>query len=207
MKLRAPKLLALTLTCLLAALVLNGGSVRAAETPAPTAAQAAGPASADAAGGSKRGGKRNVPGDGSTKAARAKKPKDLSFPLPPGESANGFKLPQLGMAGELLSQMMAAKITRLDNEHVEMHETNIDLYHPDGKEDFHVVLPDSIFNLKTNVITSDHSVTVRTQDFELTGERMEFNTVDRTGELQGHVHMVIHNFKQVAGVIPTTPAP
>ncbi len=83
----------------------------------------------------------------------------------------------------------------------------IHLNHPDGSEDFHVQLPDSIFNLKTNIITSDHPVTVRTADFELTGERMEFNTVDRTGELKGIVHMVIHNFKQVAGVVPTTPAP
>ena len=102
---------------------------------------------------------------------------------------------------------MSTKITRLDNERVEMHGTEIDMNHPDGKEDFHVELPDSIFNLKTNIITSDHAVTVRTADFELTGERMQFNTVDRTGELQGHVHMVIHNFKQVAGVIPSTPAP
>ena len=125
----------------------------------------------------------------------------------PGDTGHDFTMPQLGAAGEILSKLMSTKITRLDNEHVEMHGTQIDMNHPDGKSDFHVVLPDSIFNLKTNVISSDHAVTVRTDDFELTGERMEFNTVDRTGELQGHVHMVIHNFKQVAGVIPTTPAP
>ncbi len=204
MKPRATRLLALLLTCLPVASLLQGEPAWAADTPTPTPGQSSSPAPTDAP---KRGAKRNAPADSTPKPPRVKKAKEFSFPLPPGESANGAKIPQLGMAGELLSQMMAAKITRLDNERVEMHETKIDLYHPDGKEDFHVVLPDSIFNLKTNVISSDHPVIIRTQDFELTGERMEFNTVDRTGELQGHVHMVIHNFKQVAGVIPTTPAP
>ncbi len=136
-----------------------------------------------------------------------RKAKEFSFPLPIGETAHGFNLPQLGATGQLLSQLIAVKVTHLDNEHVEMHDALIHLNHPDGSEDFHVQLPDSIFNLKTNIITSDHPVTVRTADFELTGERMEFNTVDRTGELKGIVHMVIHNFKQVAGVVPTTPAP
>ena len=93
--------------------------------------------------------RRGKTGGKTPKPPKVNKPKEFSFPLPIGEAANTFKLPQLGTAGELLSQLMSAKVTRIDNEHVEMHETKIDLYHPDGKEDFHVVLPDSIFNLKT----------------------------------------------------------
>ena len=204
MKPRLPELLALLLTCgvvafwtppRVAAQVSDTPPPLGVPTPAPTPEATATPPPP-----APRGKGKN------SKPPKVAKPKEFAFPLPTGESANTFKLPQMGMAGELLSQLMSAKITRLDNEHVEMHETKIDLYHPDGKEDFHVVLPDSIFNLKTQIIASDHPVTVRTDDFELTGERMQFNTVDRTGELQGHVHMVIHNFKQVAGVIPTAPS-
>jgi hypothetical protein len=36
---------------------------------------------------------------------------------------------------------------------------------------------------------------------------MEFNTVDRTGKLLGHVSMHIHNLKQVAAVPDATPTP
>lgn len=125
--------------------------------------------------------------------------KEIPFPLPINEIARAVKIPQTGLAGELVSQLMAAKIKRIDADHVEMESMNIDLYQADGKSDFHIVVPTSVFNLKTRIIHSDNPVTVRTQDFELTGERMEFDTVERTGKLMGKVQMKIHNLKQVAG--------
>lgn len=125
--------------------------------------------------------------------------KEIPFPLPINEIARAVKIPQTGLAGELVSQLMAAKIKRIDDDHVEMESMNIDLYQPDGKSDFHIVVPTSVFNLKTRIIRSDNPVTIRTQDFELTGERMEFDTVERTGKLMGKVQMRIHNLKQVAG--------
>ncbi len=202
MKPRAPELLALLLTCL----SLAGAGAQISDTPPPLGVATPTPSLEVAT-------TLPPPADGEPKGkgkkaklAKIRQPKEIPFPLPVGTSGHGIKIPQMDVAGQLLQMVRSTKITRLDNEHVEMHETNIDLFHPDGKEDFHVVLPDSILNLKTQIITSDHPVTVRTEDFELTGERMQFNTVDRTGELQGHVHMVIRNFKQVAGVIPTAPA-
>jgi hypothetical protein len=128
-----------------------------------------------------------------------KKPRPLQFPLGVSDSAKKLKIPETDRAGALLSLLMAAKATRVDDEHVQMSEMNLDLYHPDGKEDFHIIMPTSIFNLKTRIISSDDPVTVRTQDFELTGEKMEFNTVERTGKLMGKVRMLVHNLKQVAG--------
>ena len=204
MKPRAPKLLGIMLTCLSVGVLLKDGPARAADTPAPVSGPSASPAPTDPA---KRGDKSSTSPDRTPKPTRVKKPKELAFPLPINEKANGFKIPQYDRTGILLSLLDSLTITRKDNEHVEMQGTHIALNHPDGKEDFHVELPDAILDLKTNIITSDHPVTVRTADFELTGERMQFNTVERTGELQGHVHMVIHNFKQVAGVVPSTPAP
>ena len=133
------------------------------------------------------------------KLPKVKKIKPIPFPLPLGESGKVLTIPETSVTGQLLSQIMALKATRISNELVQMHEMKMDLYHPDGKEDFHIILPTSVFNLETHIITSDAPVTVQTQDFELTGDRMEFNTVDRTGQLMGNVHMVIHNLKQVAG--------
>ena len=127
-----------------------------------------------------------------------KKPKPIQFPLGVSDSAKKLKIPETDRAGALLSLLMAAKATRVDDEHVQMSEMNLDLYHPDGKEDFHIIMPTSIFNLRTRIISSEDPVTVRTQDFELTGEKMEFNTVERTGKLMGKVRMLVHNLKQVA---------
>ena len=220
MKPRAPKLLVILLTCLSASFPLTGAPVPAEDTPPPSVDDtppplgsstppppARSPAAKSAATVPPvRGTKRNEAVGSTPKPKRVRPIKEIPFPLPIKDTAHNFKLPQIGATGELLSKLMATKITRLDDEHVEMHEANIDLNHPDGKSDFHVILPDSIFNLKTHIISSEHPVTVQTEDFELTGESMEFNTVDRTGELKGHVHMVIHNFKQVAGVIPAAPA-
>ena len=151
--------------------------------------------------------KKALDSDDSKPTPRAKKLKEIPFPLMPGDDANKLKIPEMSTGGNLLSQLMAAKATRLDNEHVRMHEMNLDLYHPDGKEDFHIIMPTSVFNLHTRIITSDDPVTVRTQDFELTGEKMEFNTVDRTGKLIGKVRMLIHNLKQVAGQAEPSPKP
>ena len=136
-----------------------------------------------------------------------KKIKPITLPLIKDEPALGLRIPELSPAGQLLSQLMAAKATRIDDEHVQMQEMKIDLYHPDGKEDFHVTMPTSIFNLTTRIITSEDPVVVQTQDFELTGEKMEFNTVERTGKLIGKVRMIIHNLKQVAGGPDPTPKP
>ena len=201
MKPRAPELLALLLTCL----SLAGALAQVSDTPPPLGVPTPNP-SPEVATTPPPSAEALPTGKGKkAKVARIRQAKEIPFPLPVGNSGHGIKIPQVDVAGQLLQMLQSAKITRLDNEHVEMHQTNIDLFHPDGKEDFHVVLPDSILDLKTQIITSDHPVTVRTDDFELTGERMQFNTVDRTGELQGHVHMVIRNFKQVAGVIPAAP--
>ena len=156
-------------------------------------------------------GKTNKTGKKSPNASvgtpAAKEPKPIPFPLPQGEDANKIRIPETGPDGRLLSQLMALKATRIDNEHVRMNEMNLDLFHPDGKEDFHIIMPTSIFNLKTRIITSQDPVTVHTQDFDLTGEKMEFNTVDRTGRLIGKVRMLVHNLKQVAGGSDTAPKP
>jgi hypothetical protein len=135
----------------------------------------------------------------SAKGANKPLSKDIPIPLPIGDVAKMIKIPQTGTAGELLSQLMAVQMKRIDETHVEMQEMKIDLYQPDGKTDFHIEIPTSVFDLKTRLIHSENPVVVRTQDFELTGEKMEFDTVERSGKLLGRVHMRIHDLKKAAG--------
>ena len=93
---------------------------------------------------------------------------------------------------------MAQKATRLDDDRVKLEGTHFDFNQPDGKQDFHIVMPASILNLKTHMVTSDDPVEISTQEFALTGEKMEFNTLEREGRLIGRVRMVVHNLKQLA---------
>ena len=131
--------------------------------------------------------------------AKGKGGGSIPLPLIPGKPAENIRIPDLDVTGKVLSLLMAAKATRLDDDHLKMEGMHMDFNKPDGKEDFHVDMPASVFNLKTHIISSDDPVTIKTQDFELTGEKMEFNTVEREGRLVGSVRMVIHNLKQLSG--------
>ncbi len=161
-----------------------------------------------------------APGDGATPApaskgeARKKKDRDgataktppaavkgggsIQIPLPQGKPGLNVRVPDTDAAGKLLSLLMAQKATRLDDDRVKLEGMHMDFNQPDGKQDFHVAMPASILNLKTHFITSDDPVTISTQEFALTGEKMEFNTLEREGRLIGSVRMVIHNLKQLA---------
>ena len=219
MKPRASNLLlAVLLLCLLAA--MGGPSISraaldspVAETPLPLDATSPSPSSAVSASpaasakpgkGAKPGKQPKVKDPNATPKPR-KPPKEIPFVLPIGNDATHIVIPENSSTGTLLMNLMALKASRVTNELVQMNETNIDVNHADGSEDFHIALPACVFNLKTHIINSDNPVTVRTPDFELTGEKMEFDTVDRTGKLLGHVHMHIHNLKQIAGP-PQTPS-
>ena len=211
-------LLAVLLPCLLALGVGVPTPSAADDTPPPlgTSPTPAAPAASPAASASpsagakpgKSGKKPKVKDPNATpRPPKPKKVKDLNFPLTKGDTATNIVLPENSSTGVLLMNLMALKATRVSNELVQMNQTNIDLNHPDGSEDFHIALPACVFNLQTHIINSENPVTVRTKDFELTGEKMEFDTVERTGKLIGHVHMTIHNLKQIAGPPQATPPP
>lgn len=147
-------------------------------------------------------GKKKRKSDGSTATPTPTGTKgdgSIPLPLPIGKPGVNIRIPDMDSTGKLLSLLMAQKATPLDNDRIKMEGMHMDFNKPDGKQDFHIVMPASIFNQKTHLITSDEPVTVRTQDFELTGEKMEFNTVEREGKLIGNVRMIIHNLKQMTG--------
>ena len=156
-------------------------------------------ASASAAPGDKKRKKGENPSASPAPSAPAGKGEGtFQIPLPPGKPGLNVRVPDTDAAGKLLSLLMAQKATRLDDDRVKLEGTHFDFNQPDGKQDFHIVMPASILNLKTHLVTSDDPVEISTQEFALTGEKMEFNTLEREGRLLGSVRMVIHNLKQLA---------
>lgn len=127
------------------------------------------------------------------------KPLSFEIPLSVGDAATKVKIPEYSPdTGKLVSQLMALSVKRLDNRYFQLDEATIDLNKPDGRSDFRIALPVSIFDTQTRLISSQQPVTIATADFLLQGERMVFDTGARSGQFRGWVYMKIYDSKQAA---------
>ncbi len=116
----------------------------------------------------------------------------FEMPVPVGMPVNGLKVPQYDQDGKLLMLFEAATATKVNEEVVEMDSLKLEALDSEGQKIF-VELPQAVFNLKTNLLTGDKTATIRREDFEITGDSIEFNTQTRFGILRGNVKMVISN--------------
>ena len=119
-------------------------------------------------------------------------PERFEMPVPVGMPVNGLKVPQYDQDGKLLMLFEAATATKVNEEVVEMDSLKLESLDSEGQKIF-VELPQAVFNLKTNLLTGDKTATIRREDFEITGDSIEFNTQTRFGILRGNVKMVITN--------------
>ena len=58
----------------------------------------------------------------------------------------------------------------------------------------------SVFNLKTQVLNSSERTTVKRADFEITGDKMQFEMLTRKGTLEGNVKMVVRGKSRAPGM-------
>ena len=134
------------------------------------------------------------------KEKAAKEPPKLSFPVPIGHDSKGLKLPTFWPDGSTLKMVFNIGTgTRIDEENVNMQDTSVQTYKEDGSPEMDIALPVSRFNLKTRVISTQQRVVITREDFELTGNTMEFNTETRAGTLGGGVKMTIYNLDAETG--------
>ncbi len=125
------------------------------------------------------------------KKKAAKEPAKLAFPVPIGHDSKGLKLPSFGPDGKLKMVFNIGVGTRVDEENVNMQDTQVQTFGEDGSREMDIDLPTSSFNLKTRVISTKQRVVITRDDFELSGNTMEFDTETRAGRLGGGVKMVI----------------
>ena len=125
------------------------------------------------------------------KEKTAKVPPKLAFPVPIGHDSKGLKLPSFGPDGKLKMVFNIGVGTRVDEENVNMQDTQVQTFREDGSREMDIDLPASSFNLKTRVISTKQRVLITRDDFELSGNTMEFNTETRAGRLGGGVKMII----------------
>lgn len=129
----------------------------------------------------------------------AKKPSRLraeegikDVPITAGHDAKGLVLPDFDRAGRLRGKLSAGLTRRLDEQNIEFQSVKFITFLPETeKSDLEISMSTSVFNLKTQVLTSNVPSTVKRADFEVTGDTMKFEMVSRQGTLEGNVKMIV----------------
>jgi len=133
---------------------------------------------------------------------KKKTPSESKFtvPIPVGHDAKGIRLPSFDRDGKLQMMFSIQLARRVDENHLNMEGTFLETYSSkDGSPDLSVQMKTSVLDLDTRIVTSNDPATVRRQDFEVTGDKMEFNTKTHAGHFTGNVRMTIYNLNQSAG--------
>jgi hypothetical protein len=127
------------------------------------------------------------------KKARPKPEEGVTnVPIVAGHDAKGLVLPDFDLKGNLRGKLEAGVTRRLDEEHIEFKGVKFTTFQPETeKPDLQIIMTSSVFNLKTQVLNSTERTTVKRSDFEITGDKMQFEMLTRKGTLDGNVKMVV----------------
>ena len=113
-------------------------------------------------------------------------------PIPQGHDARGLVLPDFDKEGRLRGKLQAGVTRRLDDENIEFQGVKFTTFIPETeKPNLEISVDKAVFNLKTQVLTSNVRSTVKREDFEVGGDTMRFEMVTRQGTLEGNVKMVV----------------
>jgi len=138
--------------------------------------------------------------DGADKKKKKGKPdgpkKPVDVPVEKGHDSFQMFIPYFDGVGKRQMNFRIGVASRLDDNHIKMKDLQIETFDEEGKHEMGIDLPTSVLNTETSIITTDQHVTIRRDDFELTGETMVFNTVTKQGGLGGNVRMLIYNLKE-----------
>lgn len=123
-----------------------------------------------------------------------------NVPIVPGHDARGLVLPEFDLHGRLRGKLEAGVTRRLDDEHVEFRSVKFTTFIPESETpDLQFIMSTSVFNLKTQVLNSSERTIVKRSDFEITGDKMQFEMLTRKGTLNGNVKMVVHGKARTPG--------
>lgn len=130
---------------------------------------------------------------GGDKKKKEKGKEPMPFPLPIGHGGKGLRIPYLDGNAQKSMQFVIGTAERVEEDIVKMSNLKIEMLAQDDEPEMTINLPNSTMNLVTRVITAEKAVKIKRDDFELSGDRMVFNTVSKQGTLEGNVRMLIYN--------------
>jgi lipopolysaccharide export system protein LptC len=119
-------------------------------------------------------------------------PVPIDIPIPVGEPVSGIKIPQYDETGKLSMTLLAGKARKLDDRKVEFENLKISFTDKEGKEIL-VEIPHALLDTQTKVLSADSKTVITREDFDIGGEKAEFDTVSRTGRFKGRVRASFRN--------------
>jgi len=128
---------------------------------------------------------------GSTPPAKGKGEK-IDIPVPVGEPVKGIKIPQYDEQGKLTMSLTAGTARKLDERRVELEKLKVQFTDKEDKE-IVVEIPHSILDLESKILVADTKTVISRDDFDITGEKAEFDTFTRTGSFKGKVRASFRN--------------
>ncbi len=115
-----------------------------------------------------------------------------------GQDANGLRFPVFE-GGSLQMYFMIDSAKRVDNDHLQMANAQIQTYNSRKEPELKINLLSALLDLNTRVVTSDRPVTISRSDFQLSGQGAVYDTVSGEGKLTGKVRMLIFDGDKMAG--------
>ena len=121
-------------------------------------------------------------------------------PITEGHDAKGLVLPDFDKEGRLRGKLQAGVTRRLDEQNIEFQGVKFTTFIPETeKPNLEISVDKAVFNLKTQVLTSNVRSTVKRADFEVSGDTMRFEMVTRQSTLEGNVKMIVRGQARAPG--------
>jgi hypothetical protein len=150
---------------------------------------------------------KKTPKPQATVAPKKERPKPeegvRNVPIVIGHDAKGLVLPDFDLLGRMRGKLEAGVTRRLDDQNIEFDGVKFTTFVPDTQmPDLQILMKTSVFNLKTQVLTSQVRSTVKRSDFEIAGDTMKFEMLTRQGTLAGNVKMIVRGKGRTPGNAP-----
>ncbi len=129
--------------------------------------------------------------------------------IPEGFVNRDVVIPSFDEEGKKTSELQAATLTRIDEEHLQAVQVTIDLLADDPAQNVRVDLPSALFNLNDRILRSGERSTVTRNDLETSGDTLVFDSKTSIGSMTGRVRTLIFDTSAVSNETtpPTQPAP
>ncbi len=115
--------------------------------------------------------------------------------VPEGEPSKNVAIPSF-KEGVLNSLVKAESITRVDDENLESLGMQIELFNAKGELDVTIKMKTSGYHMPSGLLESDSRTFVEGQDFEMSGDRLIYDTRTQQGKLLGNVKMYVYSEAQ-----------
>ena len=158
--------------------------------------------------------KKSSKGQGKTSAAtptatpkknQRPKPEEgiKDVPITEGHDARGLILPEYDLKGRLRGKLQAGVTRRLDEQNIEFEGVKFTTFVPETEApNLDITVAKAVFNLKTQVLTSNVRSTVKRTDFEVSGDSMRFEMLTRQSTIEGNVKMIVRGKARTPGEQP-----